>query len=106
METKKAIIKRQEQQTFLVLEGNNENFEIVLTEDNPNNIKNVFNNLIKDLKRGIFKFELNDDKPDMYHHICEEYLKQLNSEIETIYSDLQEYELVETDDIQEDDSLI
>lgn len=103
METKKATIKRQEQQTFLVLEGHDSTFEIVLTEDNPNNVKNVFNNLLKDLKKGLFKFELEDDKQDMFHHICEEYLKQLNTEIGTIYSELEEFELTETD---ESDDLI
>lgn len=97
METKKATISRQESKSSLILEGNDENFEIILTEDNPNNIKNVFNHLIKDLKKGNFKFELEDEKEDMYHHICEEYLNQLNSEIETIYSELEEYELTETD---------
>lgn len=98
METKKATISRQESKSSLILEGNDENFEIILTEDNPNNIKNVFNNLIKDLKKGNFKFELDDKKEDMYHHICEEYLNQLNSEIETIYSELEEHKLTENDE--------
>jgi len=103
METKKATIKRQEQQTSLVLEGNNNTFEIILTEDSPNNVKHVFNNLLQDLKKGPFKFELEDDKQDMFHHICEEYLKQLNAEIETIYLELEEFELTETN---EDDDLL
>jgi hypothetical protein len=101
METKKATIKRQEQQTFLALEGNDSTFEIVLTEDNPNNVKSVFNNLLKDLKKGPFKFELEDDKQDMYHHICEEYLKQLNAEIQTIYSELEEFELTEINESED-----
>lgn len=98
METKKATISRQESKSSLILEGNDENFEIILTEDNPNNIKNVFNKLINNLKKGNFKFELEDEKEDMYHHICVEYLNQLNSEIDTIYSELEEYELTETDE--------
>jgi hypothetical protein len=95
METKKATIKREELQTSLILEGNSETFEIILTDDNPNNIKNVFNNLLKSLKKGLFKFELEDTKQDMFHHICVEYLLQLNSEIETIYQELNEFELTE-----------
>jgi len=93
METKKATIKRQESSTFLVLEVNSEMLEIILTEDNPNNIKGIFNSLLKDLKKGLFEFVLEDEKTDMYYHICEEYIKQLNSEIKTIYSELEEYEL-------------
>lgn len=95
METKKATINRQETKTSLVLEGNTENFEIILTEDNPNNIKSVFNLLIIDLKKGNFKFQLEDSKEDMYHHICVEYINQLNSEINLIYSELLEFELTE-----------
>jgi len=95
METKKATINRQEAKTSLVLEGNTENFEIILTEDNPNNIKSVFNLLIIDLKKGNFKFQLEDSKEDMYHHICVEYINQLNSEINLIYSELLEFELTE-----------
>lgn len=96
MEIKKATISREESRTSLILEGNDEKFEIILTEDNPNNIKNVFNHLIKDLKKGNFEFELEDVKEDMYHHICKEYLNQLNSEIQTIYSELAEYELTQS----------
>jgi len=93
METKKATIKRQESSTFLVLEVNTEVLEIILTEDNPNNIKGIFNSLLKNLKKGLFEFVLEDEKNDMYYHICKEYLTQLNSELKTIYSELEEYEL-------------
>ena len=95
METKKATIRREEVNTFLILEGVTQNHEITLTEDNPNNIKNVFNNLLIDLKKGIFNYELEDEKEDMYYNICVEYLLQLNSELNTIYSELVEFDLVE-----------
>jgi hypothetical protein len=56
METKKATITREKEKAILVLVGLSNNHEIILTEDNPNNIKLVFNNLINDLKKGIFQF--------------------------------------------------
>ncbi|WP_316801461.1 hypothetical protein [Pedobacter frigidisoli] len=95
MVTKKATIKRQTDQSKLVLEGHSENFEIILTEDNPNNIKSVFNAILKDLKRGLIQFELTDEKEDMYYHICSEYVKQLNAEMVVIYEELEKFELVE-----------
>ncbi|RWU10065.1 hypothetical protein [Pedobacter chitinilyticus] len=94
METKTATIKRQTDQSKLVLQGHTSSFEIILTEDNPNNIKSIFNLIIKDLKNGLIQFQLNDDKEDMYYHICKEYIKQLNAEMIIIYQELERYDLV------------
>lgn len=95
MEANKATIKRTEDSSSLVLYVNGQEFEIVLTDDNPNNIKEVFNNLLKELKKGLFEFELKDDGDDLYHHICSEYLVQLNSELNSVYQELQDHDLLE-----------
>jgi hypothetical protein len=95
METKKATITREKDKAILVLVGLSNNYEIILTEDNPNNIKLVFNNLINDLKKGIFKFELEDTKNDLFHNICKEYLIQLNTELQSIYNEMDEFDLLE-----------
>lgn len=93
METKKATIKREDQETSLVLELGENSAKIILTDDNPNNIKLAFNQIIKELKKGLFQFELEDDNSDLYNNICVEYLIQLNSEIKAIHTELKEYEL-------------
>ena len=90
METNKATITRQKDKTILVLKFEDTNLEIVLTEDNPNAVKNVFNNLIQRLKKGQFNFELEDDKQDLYFHISQEYIRQLNSELSSVYSELED----------------
>lgn len=95
METHRATIDRQEDKTSLVLHINNEQFEIELTEDKPNEVKSVFNNLIASLKKGSFEFELEDEKEDLYFHICTEYIGQLNTELSSIYQELEDYELLE-----------
>lgn len=95
METKKATIKREEHNVYLVLEVNSESFQITLTDDNPNNVKSVFNNVLKELKKGLFEFVLEDDKQDLYHHICLEYVVQLNAEIKVVHEELVNYELTE-----------
>ena len=94
MEANKAIIKRGETKASLVLNLNKKDYEIVLTEDNPNNIKSVFNELLKELKKGLFTFELNDNKEDLHHDICKEYLKQLNEEVKIIFNELKEHGLI------------
>lgn len=94
METKKATIKREETNTYLVLEVGETPLQIILTDDNPNNVKQVFNSLLKELKKGLFEFILEDETLDLYNSICTEYIIQLNSEIIAIYDELLDYELL------------
>lgn len=95
METKKATINRGDTNTYLVLEIGDTPLQITLTDDNPNNVKATFNELLKELKKGVFQFDLDDDSKDLYNNICSEYLTQLNSEIKAIYEELSDYELIE-----------
>lgn len=95
METRKATIRREAENTYLVLSGNDKNYEIILTDDNPNNVKDVFNSLLQDLKKKRFKYELEDAVNDLYYNICNEYLKQLNIELEAVYTELEDFELLE-----------
>jgi len=95
METKKASIKREESNTYLILGVGENPIKITLTDDNPNNVKSAFNLILKELKKGLFEFELEDEIFDLYNNICIEYLNQLNAEIKVIHSELVEYELTE-----------
>lgn len=95
METKIATIKREELHTYLVLEIGENPIQITLTDDNPNNVKSAFNLILKELKKGLFEFQLQDESSDLYNNICVEYLNQLNAEIKTIHTELEEYELTE-----------
>ena len=97
METKKATIKREESHTYLVLDVGDNPIQITLTDDNPNNVKFAFNLILKELKKGVFQFELEDEKSDLYNNICVEYLNQLNSEIKIIHGELEQYELTENE---------
>lgn len=95
METKKAIIVRGQATCKLTLEVSSQKFDLILTDDNPNNIKAVFNSLLKELKKGLFQFALEDETQDLYHFVCVEYLAQLNAEIKSVYSELEDLELLE-----------
>ena len=74
METKKAFIKREEAKTSLVFSIGHKTLEINLTEDKPIEVKNVFNELLLELKKGEFQFELYDDVEDLYFYISNEYI--------------------------------
>ncbi|MBN2396601.1 MAG: hypothetical protein JXC36_09125 [Candidatus Atribacteria bacterium] len=95
MQNHNATIERGENVVNLVLAIGAKNYKICLTDDNPNEVKNVFNDLVVELKRGKYSFTLSDEKKDLYYNICEEYIKQLNGEIADVYSQLKRYELVE-----------
>lgn len=71
---------------------------IQLAEDKPNEIKDVFNKLIVTLKKGLFQFNLDDPTDDLYHHISKEYLVQLNCELESVYDELKDFDLLEIED--------
>lgn len=96
METFKASIIRGDQDTTLALSVNGEQLNITLTDDNPNNVKIVFNKLLKLLKDGMFKFELDDTKEDLFYHISKEYITQLNAELSSVFKELDDYELLNT----------
>lgn len=95
METKKATIHREEDKTHLVLEVGESQVKITLTDDNPNNVKSAFNSILKELKKGLFEFELEDETKDLYNNISTEYLTQLNGEMKAIYKELEVYKLTE-----------
>ena len=94
MATYSAIIDRNEDRATLKIALGEIVLDIVLTEDKPNDVKNVFNKLLEQLKRGEFEINLTDEKEDLYFHICKEYITQLNVELKSTYKELQDNGLV------------
>jgi ribosomal protein L17 len=96
MATYKATVISVDSDQFLDLCINNEHLKIPLTEDKPNEIKDVFNKLITHLKKGIFSFGIEEKKDgDLIYQVAKEYVKQLNKEIEEVYQALKDYQLLE-----------
>jgi hypothetical protein len=96
METYNAKIDRKEEgNVSLLLEIGTNELSILLTEDNPNAIKSVFNRLLQILKKGEIEFVLNDEIDDLYTHICREYLIQLNNELSSTFSELKDNGLLD-----------
>ena len=91
MATHNATIDRKDNiSATLKLATGIEELNIVLTEDNPNEVKNVFNKLLLQLKNGEIEFSLTDEKDDLYFHICKEYITQLNAELKSTYTELKD----------------
>jgi hypothetical protein len=98
METHKAIIDRANDKATLSFSMGDKILKIILTEDKPNEVKDVFNQLLLELKKGEFNFELDDSNDDLYYHISSEYISQLNAELSSIYHELKDYELIEEEE--------
>ena len=98
MATHNATIERKNNSTTLKLVLNETVLDIILTEDKPNDVKSVFNKLLEQLKIGEFDFSFSDDKEDLYHHICKEYITQLNAELKSTYKELQDNGLLKTEE--------
>jgi hypothetical protein len=94
MATHNATIERKETGATLKL-AIGEGLNIVLTEDNPNEVKSVFNKLLIHLKNQEIEFNLTDDKEDLYFHICKEYIIQLNAELKSTFTELKDNGLLD-----------
>lgn len=91
MATHNATIERKDNENAtLKLAIGTEELSIILTEDNPNEIKAVFNKLLLQLKNGEIEFNLTDEKEDLHFHICKEYITQLNAELKSTYTELRD----------------
>jgi len=96
MDIKNATIERNETNVTLKLTLGDEVLDIVLTEDKPNDVKNIFNKLLEQLKSGVFEFNLTDEKEDLFFHLCKEYITQLNTELKSTYKELEDNGLINT----------
>lgn len=97
METFKAEVVHEGENYFLALNVRSNEIKIPLTEDKPNDIMSAFNDLIVELKKGEFQFELHNHEHDLYTQISKEYIHQLNEELSSVYNELSDYELLEAD---------
>lgn len=94
MVSKEAYVSEKNSTYHLILDMGDEHLEIILTEDKPQELKQVFNNLIKKLKSGLFNFNFKNNRMGLYDDICQEYIKHLNEELKQVYKTLEENSLL------------
>lgn len=90
-----TIDRKDDKSVYLVLTTQSAKYTVCLTDDNPSEVKKVFNRLIVELKKGKFSFSLSDETKDLFYNVCDEYLKQLNGEIADVFSQLKKHQLIE-----------
>ncbi len=96
MGNKIISIQRENSEAKLVFNIDSSEYEINMSNDNVVKIKSVFNAICKELEKGKFKFELDDNKKDLYNDVAKEYIEQLNNEMADIYAIMKNEGIVKT----------
>jgi len=94
METIKATVVQVDEKHFIKIEDEEHTIRIPISEDNPNEVKSVFNRLIARIKEGEFQIELAEVGEDLFSQVANEYITQLNREIQEVHGEMEQYGLV------------
>jgi len=65
-----------------------------MSEDKPNEVKSAFNSLIARIKDGEFQIELAEVGEDLFSQVANEYITQLNRDIQEVRGEMEQHGLV------------
>jgi hypothetical protein len=94
METIRASVAQINEKYFINIEDKGRTISIPMSEDNPKEVKSVFNKLITRIKEGEFRIELSEVGEDLFSQVANEYLIQLNREIQEVYDEMKQHGFV------------
>jgi len=94
METIRATVVQVDEKHFIKIEDKEHTIGIPMSEDKPNEVKSVFNRLIARIKDGKFRIELEEVGEDLFSQVANEYITQLNREIQEVHGEMEQYGLV------------
>ena len=95
MEKIKATVESIDDKHFIKIEAGNEEIRIPMSGDKPNEVKSAFNKLITRVKDGEFQIELEEVGEDLFSQVANEYITQLNREIQEVFGEMDQYGLVQ-----------
>lgn len=94
METIKATVVQVDEKFFINIEHKENTIRIPMSEDKPTEVKIAFNKLIAWIKDGEFQIELVKVGEDLFSQVANEYITQLNREMQEVYGEMKQYGLV------------
>ena len=94
MEKIKATVENIGDKYFIKIKTGAEEISIPMSEDKPNEVKSAFNKIITRIKAGEFQVELDKVGEELFSQVANEYLTQLNREIQEIHGEMKQYGLV------------
>jgi hypothetical protein len=95
METIRATVETLDEKHFLKIEAGDEEIRIPMSEDKPNDVKSAFNKLIARIKDGEFQIELEEVGENLFSQVANEYITQLNREIQEVFGEMEQYDLIQ-----------
>ena len=94
METIKATVDSKDDKYYIKIEIGDEEICIPMSEDKPNEVKSAFNKIIARIKVGEFQIKLEEVEEDLFSQVANEYIIQLNREIQEVHREMKQYDLV------------
>lgn len=94
MEMIKASVVQIDEKHFIEIKDKGNTIRIPISEDKPKEVKKAFNRLIDRIKNGMFQIELGEVGEDLFSQVANEYITQLNREIQEIHGEMEQYGLV------------
>jgi hypothetical protein len=94
METVSASVVCENDMYFIRIAMPGHAINIPISEDKPNDVKAAFNKLISRCKNGEFKIQLDKAEENLFSQVSNEYLKQLNQEIQEVRSEMVKFGLI------------
>ncbi len=94
METINATVVNIDDKYFIKIKIEDEEISIPLSDDKPNEVKSAFNKIIARIKVGEFQIALDKVGDDLFTLVANEYLTQLNREIQEVHGEMKHYGLV------------
>lgn len=94
METIRATVESIDDKYFIKIKTGDEEISIPMSDDKPNDVKSAFNKIITRIKAGEFQIKLDEVGEDLFSLVANEYLAQLNREIQEVHGEMKQYGLV------------
>ncbi|MDE3022814.1 MAG: hypothetical protein KGI54_13315 [Pseudomonadota bacterium] len=96
METISVAVVEIEEKHFILIKNAGEEIKIPLSDDKPKDVKSAFNQLIMWVKKGKFEIEMKEVGTDLFSLVAQEYIIQLNREIQEVRGEMEDLGLVES----------
>ncbi len=93
MESLDAKVVSVDDKVFIQVGLDSEGIRIPISEDKPIEVKAAFNRILSRLKKGSFSIQLQETGNDLFSQVSNEYIIQLNREIQEVFGEIERYQL-------------